>query len=114
MTARHKAIDNGTVNLSLRYGTPALADGPSLAYRARPRPVDGPEGPCEFGSVGHGPDASRVARVLAEQISAWDDAGRPSPRLTVLPAGTPDADLPAGFLLDKRHARLVISRPSAR
>ena len=113
MTARQEAIDDGTVNLSLWYGTPALADGPNLAYRARPRPIDGPERRCEFGSVGHGPDAARVARVLAEQISTWDDAGRPSPRLTVLPAGTPDADLPAGFLLDKRHTRLVISWPTA-
>ena len=114
MTARQEVIDDGTVNLSWRYGTPALADGPNLAYRARPRPVDGPEGPHELGAAGHGPDAARVTRVLAEQISAWDGAGRPSPRLTVLPAGTPDADLPAGFLLDKRHARLVISWPAAR
>jgi protein-L-isoaspartate(D-aspartate) O-methyltransferase len=114
MTARQEVIDDGTVNLSWRYGTPALADGPNLAYRARPRPVDGPEGPHEFGAAGHGPDAVRVARVLAEQISAWAGAGRPSPRLTVLPAGTPDADLPAGFVLDKRHARLVISWPTAR
>jgi protein-L-isoaspartate(D-aspartate) O-methyltransferase len=114
MTARQRTIDDGTVKLSWRYGTPALADGPNLAYRARPRPVDGPEGPCEFGAVGHGPDAARVARVMAEQISAWDDAGRPWPRLTVLPSGTPDADLPAGFSLDKRHARLVISWPTAK
>jgi protein-L-isoaspartate(D-aspartate) O-methyltransferase len=114
MTARQEVIDDGTVNLSWRYGTPALADGPNLAYRARPRPVDGPKGPHELGAAGHGPDAARVARVLAEQISAWDGAGRPSPRLTVLPAGTPDADLPAGFVLDKRHARLVISWPTAR
>jgi protein-L-isoaspartate(D-aspartate) O-methyltransferase len=113
MTARQEAIDDGTVNPSWRYGTPALADGPNLAYRAGPRPVDRPEGPSEFGAVGHGPDAARAARVIAEQISAWDDAGRPSPRLTVLPAGTLDADLPAGFLLDKRHTRLVISWPTA-
>jgi protein-L-isoaspartate(D-aspartate) O-methyltransferase len=114
MTARQEAIDDGTVSLSWRYGTPSLADGPNLAYRARPRPVDGPEGLHEFGAVGHGPDAGRAARVLAEQISAWAGAGRPSPRLTVLPAGTLDADLPAGFVLDKRHSRLVISCPTAR
>ena len=46
---------------------------------------------------------------MAEHISAWDKSGRPSPHLTVLPAGTPDADLPAGHVLDKRHTRLVIS-----
>jgi protein-L-isoaspartate(D-aspartate) O-methyltransferase len=114
MTARQEAIDDGTVNPSWRYGTPALADGPNLAYRARPRAVGGAEGLHEYGAVAHGPDAARVARLLAEAISAWDGAGRPSPRLTVQPAGAPDADLPAGFVLDKRHARLVISWPSAR
>jgi protein-L-isoaspartate(D-aspartate) O-methyltransferase len=114
LTARQEAIDDGTLNLSWRYGTPALADGLNLAYRARPRPIDWPGGPHELGSVGHGPGAARAAKALADEISAWDAAGRPSPRLTVLPAETPDLDLPAGFVLDKRHSRLVISWPTAR
>ena len=46
---------------------------------------------------------------MAEHISAWDKAGRPSPHLTVLPAGTLDADLPVGCIVNKRHTRLVIS-----
>ena len=109
MTARQEAIDDGTVALSWQHGTPALADGPSLGYRARPRPLEGQEGRHEFGVFAHGPDAAAVARTMAEHITAWDEAGRPSPHLTVLPAGTPDADLPAGYALDKRHTRLVIS-----
>ena len=114
ITARQKAIDDGTVALSWPHGTPALADGPNLAYRAKPRPVDGPDRLHEFGVVAHGPDAAAVARTMAEHISAWDQAGRPSPHLTVLPAGTPDEDLPAGYVLNKRHTRLVISWHAAR
>jgi protein-L-isoaspartate(D-aspartate) O-methyltransferase len=109
MTARQKAIDEGTVSLSWPHGTPALADGPNLAYRAKPRPLEGPEHLHEFGVVAHGPDATGVAHAMAEHIKAWEEAGRPSPRLTVLPAGTSDADLPAGHVLDKRHTRLVIT-----
>jgi protein-L-isoaspartate(D-aspartate) O-methyltransferase len=109
MTARQKAIDDGTVALSWQHGTPALADGPNLAYRAKPRPRGGPEHLHEFGVVAHGPDAANVARTMADHISAWDEAGRPSPHLTVLPAGTSDPNLPAGHVLDKRHTRLVIS-----
>jgi protein-L-isoaspartate(D-aspartate) O-methyltransferase len=109
ITARQQAIDDGTVSLSWPHGTPALAEGPNLAYRAKPRPLDGPEHLHEFGVVAHGPDAANVARTMAEHISAWDKAGRPSPHLTARPAGTPDPDLPPGHVLNKRHTRLVIS-----
>jgi protein-L-isoaspartate(D-aspartate) O-methyltransferase len=113
MRARQKAIDDGTVSLSWSHGTPALADGPNLAYRAKPRPLEGPEHLHELGVVAHGPDATGVARTMAEHIKAWQEAGCPSPHLTVLPAGTSDADLPAGHVLDKRHTRLVITWQAA-
>jgi protein-L-isoaspartate(D-aspartate) O-methyltransferase len=109
ITARQQAIDDGTVSLSWPHGTPALADGPTLAYRAKPRPVDGEDHLHEFGVVAHGPNAAAVAQSMAGHITAWDKAGRPSPRLAVLPTGTPDPDLPSGRVLDKRHTRLVIS-----
>jgi protein-L-isoaspartate(D-aspartate) O-methyltransferase len=118
MTARQEAIDNGTVDLSWQHGTPALADGPTLAYRAKPRPVEGPGNLHELGVFAHGANAAAhganaaavaVAQTMADHISAWDKEGRPSPRLTVLPASTPDADLPPGYVLNKRHTRLVIS-----
>ena len=56
--------------------------------------------------------AQAIGALLAQQvavIAAWDEAGRPSPHLTVLPAATPDEDLPVGCVLNKRHTRLVIS-----
>ncbi|MGW4412141.1 hypothetical protein ACWEJ6_49650 [Nonomuraea sp. NPDC004702] len=112
ITASQTALDDGIVALPWRYGTPAYADRANLAYRAKPRPIDG--GLFEFGAVGHGPQAEQAARRLADQIAAWDSAGRPHPRLSVHPAGTPDADLPDGHVLDKKHTRLVISWLPAR
>jgi protein-L-isoaspartate(D-aspartate) O-methyltransferase len=114
ITAQQEAIDNGIVGLSWRYGTPAFVDGQDIAYRAEPRQVDEDQGVYEFGAYAHGPGADQTAELLTEQIRGWDRAGRPSPRLSVHPAGTPDADLPDGFVLDKRHTRLVISWPAAR
>ncbi|MEV6033545.1 methyltransferase, FxLD system [Nonomuraea sp. NPDC052116] len=112
ITASQKALDDGIVALPWRYGTPAFVDGPNLAYRPKPRPIDGAV--FEFGAFAHGPQAEQSARRLADQIGAWNLAGRPEPRLSVHPAGTPDADLPDGHVLDKEHVRLVISWPTAR
>ncbi|MCW2917011.1 MAG: methyltransferase, FxLD system [Actinomycetia bacterium] len=114
LTAQQEAIDNGIVGLAWRYGTPAFVHGGSVAYRAKPRQVEEDQGVYEFGAYAHGAGADQAAELLAEQIRAWDRAGRPSPRLSVHPAGTPGADLPSGFVLDKRHTRLVISWPTAR
>jgi len=61
ITARQEAIDDGTVSLPWQFGTPALADGPNLAYRAKPRPAGEAGDLREFGVIGHGPDASRAA-----------------------------------------------------
>ncbi|GAA1001497.1 hypothetical protein GCM10009555_106250 [Acrocarpospora macrocephala] len=112
LTAQQEAIDNGVVELTWRYGTPAFVDGENVAYRAKSRQVGA--GVHEFGAYAHGPSADMAAELMAEQIRAWDRAGRPSPRLSVHQTGTPDADLPGGFVLDKRHTRLVISWPMAR
>ncbi|MDX6741443.1 methyltransferase, FxLD system [Actinocorallia sp. A-T 12471] len=112
VTCSQEAIDQGVVALPWQCGTPAFVDGPTLAYRPKPRQLD--DGRYEFGAFAHGSDAHAAARLLAEQIAAWDRAGRPEPRLSVYPLGTPDVDLPDGFVLTKRHSRLVISWPSAR
>jgi protein-L-isoaspartate(D-aspartate) O-methyltransferase len=68
----------------------------------------------EFGAFAHGPQAEQAARLLAEEIRAWDRVGRPAPLLSVHPAGTPDIDLPDGLRLEKTHSRLVISWPTIR
>lgn len=112
ITASQQTLDDGVVVLPWQYGTPAFVDGPDLAYRPKPRPLDGDV--FEFGAFAHGPQAERTARRLADEIAAWDSAGRPSPRLSVHPTGTPDAELPDGHVLDKKHTRLVISWPPAR
>jgi protein-L-isoaspartate(D-aspartate) O-methyltransferase len=114
LTAQQEALDSGVVDIAWRYGTPALVDGATIAYRAKPRKVGENPSVYEFGAYGHGPDAEQAAGLITEQIKAWDRAGRPKPLLSVHPAGTPDADLPGGFVLHKRHTRLVFSWPTAR
>ncbi|MEO5873731.1 MAG: methyltransferase, FxLD system [Streptosporangiaceae bacterium] len=114
MTAHQEALDSGIVDLPWRFGTPAFVDGATIAYRVKPRQIGEDPSLYEFGAYAHGPDADRAAERLAEQIRAWDRAGRPVPQLSVYPAGTPDAALPDGLVLNKRHRCLVISWPTAR
>jgi protein-L-isoaspartate(D-aspartate) O-methyltransferase len=111
LTARQDAVDIGLVSPSWLMATPALADGNSVAYRAKLRPADAGQTRYEFGAYAHGPAAARAAGRLAEQIQIWDRDHRygPGPRLTVHPAGTPDAGLPDGRVADKRHTRMVLS-----
>jgi protein-L-isoaspartate(D-aspartate) O-methyltransferase len=111
LTARQEAMDRGVVAPSWRLGTPALVNGDSIAYRAKLRPVDEAGTIFEFGAYGHGPDATELAERLAEQICIWDRDYRhgPGPQLTVLPAGTRNEEIPEGFVLDKRHTKIVIS-----
>jgi protein-L-isoaspartate(D-aspartate) O-methyltransferase len=112
LTASQAAIDQRLVAPYGRFGTPALAGGGSLAYRAG-RPVDEEGTIFEAGAYGHGPRAAELAECMAAQIRIWDRDHRPGPGpvLTVHPAGTPDGDLPAGYVLNKRHTTLVLSWP---
>jgi protein-L-isoaspartate(D-aspartate) O-methyltransferase len=113
LTARQEAVDRRLVSPSWYLITPALLDGTSLGYCAKLRPVNPEQSVSEFGAYAHGPNADKVADRLVEQIRIWDRDHRhgPGPRLTVYPAGTTTTDLPAGFVLDKRHTRIVISWP---
>lgn len=118
LSARQDAVDRGLVSPSWNLGTPALASGGTIAYRARPRPANGtgPESATfELGAYAHGPAAQEAADRLAEQIQAWDRAHRhgPPPQLTVCPASTPDDALPSGLVLNKKHTRMVISWPAS-
>ena len=111
MIAQTSAIDSGLVNPSWQYGTPASVQGATLAYRGRFRKV----GDAEFEYVvhAHGPDGVRAAEEMAEQIREWDRAGQPAPTLHVLPANTPDTDLPEGLVLNKQHSRVVFAWSAA-
>jgi protein-L-isoaspartate(D-aspartate) O-methyltransferase len=92
--------------------TPTLVDGASFAYHTF-RAVDPATDSYEFGAYAHGPDATMLAEQMAEQIRVWDREHRhgPAAQIAVYPAGTPDEQLPAGRVIDKRHTRVTISWP---
>lgn len=113
LAATKAAFDKGIVDASWRTASPAIVDGDSFAYRMRPRPVDEDHTTFEFGVRGHGPNGAEVAERYAEQIRTWSklQRGGPGALFTVHPAGTPDTDLPDGFVIDKPHTRVAISWP---
>jgi protein-L-isoaspartate(D-aspartate) O-methyltransferase len=114
LKASQDAVDRGLANPAVTGGTPALADGGSLAYLAKPRPVNDEGTEFEFGAYGHGPRGAELAARLADHLRAWDREHRhgPGPVLTVHPAGTPAGDLPPGHVIRKRHTTMVLSWPA--
>ncbi len=55
--------------------------------------------------------ADRIADELAAHVVAWDEAGRPGSeglRIDAYPAGS---EATGEYVIDKRHVRLVLSRP---
>jgi protein-L-isoaspartate(D-aspartate) O-methyltransferase len=113
LSAKQEAVDRGLASPYWHLGTPALVNGDSLAYCTKLRPVNPDATVKEFGVYAHGPDAGKIADRLAEQIQLWDRDHRHGlgPRLTVHPADTPEAELPSGLVIDRRHTRIVISWP---
>ncbi|MFF0255956.1 methyltransferase, FxLD system [Micromonospora zamorensis] len=109
LTAQDAAISSGVVAPSWRFGTPAVLHEGTLAYRSELR-WSGDA--FDLGVYAHGPDtsaAAAAARRMVEHMRAWVSAGCPAPALHVLPAQTPDGDLPAGTAVDKRHSRIVLA-----
>ncbi|MFF3271710.1 methyltransferase, FxLD system [Streptomyces chrestomyceticus] len=91
-------------------GVPTLVDGASFAYRTVRR-TDAPDR-FELGAVGHGPLGQKVADRLAAEIQVWDrDHRGDRAQVEVYPAGTPDAQLPAGRVIDRPQSRVVITWP---
>ena len=106
MTAQQEAIDAGVVAPAWRFGTPAALHEGTLCYRSA---LAWNNAMFDLGARAHGPAAAAAAGRMAGQMRGWCDAGCPVPVLHVAPAGTPDGDLPAGTVLDKRHRRLVLT-----
>jgi protein-L-isoaspartate(D-aspartate) O-methyltransferase len=106
LSAQEGAVESGTVAPSWRFGTPAILDEGSFAYRSALRWTDAK---FDLGAYAHGSAAQAAADRMVLHMRAWLDAGQPPPALYVLPAMTPDGDLPAGTVLDKRHSRLVLT-----
>ncbi|OEJ21091.1 methyltransferase, FxLD system [Streptomyces subrutilus] len=101
-------LDTGLVAPQNKRANITLLDGDSLAYLAIRRTADG----AEFGVHGYGPNAEAVADTLVEELRKWDrDHRQDEPVIYAYPASTPEADLPAGRVITKRHRRIVISWP---
>ncbi|MBX6389651.1 MAG: methyltransferase, FxLD system [Frankia sp.] len=107
LSAQATAVSSGIVAPGWRFGTPAtLDDDATFAYRSALRWTDRR---FDLGAYAHGPAAAAAATRMVEHMRVWVDAGKPTPRLHVCPAHTPDGDLPNGAVLDKRHSRLVLT-----
>ncbi|MFJ9523120.1 methyltransferase, FxLD system [Kitasatospora sp. NPDC101801] len=105
-------LDTKTVTPANKMACPAVVDGASLAYLSLRKVAEEPAR-YELGAAGHGPEAGRLTEVIAEQVKTWDTTHRygADPVFTVQPAGTPDAELPSGYFIDKRNTRITISWP---
>jgi protein-L-isoaspartate(D-aspartate) O-methyltransferase len=105
-------LDTGLVSPITRRSTDAVVEGGSFAYLAARRHD---ESRAEFGVHAFGLGAAALAEAMAHQVRLWDRLHRrgPGPRIAAYPASTPDGQLPAGRVIDKRHVRIVISWPSA-
>ncbi|WP_329096736.1 methyltransferase, FxLD system [Streptomyces sp. NBC_01439] len=106
----------GPVRLPKRSGAETIILGRSLAcLMTERREHDEADGAStwEFGVQGFGPDGKAAADTLAAAVQTWDRdlRGRATPRLTVVPAGTPDSALPAGDIVEKKDSRIVVSWP---
>jgi protein-L-isoaspartate(D-aspartate) O-methyltransferase len=106
LTAQQEAVDAGIVAPAWRFGTPAVLRDDTFSYRSALRWTDSL---FDLGACAHGPAAAATAGRMVEHMRAWVDAGCPAPVLHVVPAETPDGDLPAGTVLDKRHSRAVLT-----
>lgn len=99
-------------NPSSPLGTPTLIEGRSFAYHTFRR-IGAASDTWEFGACAHGPDASHLATRMTDQIRAWEQHRDSAAQITAYPSGTPDSQLPPGRVLDRRHARIIISWPQA-
>ncbi|GAA1748778.1 methyltransferase, FxLD system [Streptomonospora arabica] len=109
-------LDTGLVapaNRSFAMAAVDTATGDTFGYVTTRRNVDGAT--AEFGVHALGPRRSHLAAELVDLVHAWNtqQRGGPGPRIEVVPADTPDADLPGPQVIDKRHSRVVLTWPPA-
>jgi protein-L-isoaspartate(D-aspartate) O-methyltransferase len=104
--------DTGITAFARGDNAPALLGDGCLAYLTYVWVQDGEtpsERRAEFVVHAFGEHSPALAEQLAAAVRLWDQyvRGHGYPQLTVHPATTPDGDLPAGHVLDKRLSRLV-------
>lgn len=113
MSATRKAKESGLVRTWSPAGVSAIVhNGTSLAYLVM-RPVTPEKQQWEFGAVGQGPDAQEAADLLTAAMRIWDREHRGhSPEIRAYRAGTLDAELAPGRVVDRRNFRFTISWPA--
>ena len=107
------AVDSQMVSNWARWGAPTRFSPTGFAYRVSRRVPDTDR--YEIGARAHGPDGAALADQLVEFVRVWDRRHRLAGsrgRITVVPADTPDPDLPAGCVMDRRHTRVIVSWPT--
>ena len=111
LKATKAPIEEGLVGRSATLPVPTAVREGSFAYRTK-RPIEGTDD-FETGVYANGPDADALAEEYVELIRTWDHQhrGGSGARIEVYPIGTPEAELPPGRVVDKRHTRVVISWP---
>ncbi|MFI0219967.1 AAA family ATPase [Streptomyces lydicus] len=103
------------VRLPKRSGAESVVLGRSLTcLMTKRREHDEATGTStwEFGVQSFGADGKSAADTLASAARTWELRDRATPRLTVLPAGTPDSALPAGDVVEKTDCRIVVACPA--
>jgi protein-L-isoaspartate(D-aspartate) O-methyltransferase len=111
LTANPRARERGLIASVSPLGVATLASDDSFAYRTV-RATSEERTLFEFGACGHGPNADDLADRLVDQIRVWDwDHRRDQARIQAHPLDTPDDQLPAGRVIDKRHRRITIFWP---
>lgn len=107
--AQKTAVERGVVAHAWPLGVPAVVGEDSIAYLGL-RGLTPDRSTCEFGVYGHGPNADTLIDRAIQLIQSWDGTSMEA-QFTAYPADTPDDQLPAGLVLDKRHTRVVLSWP---
>ncbi|WP_034090744.1 methyltransferase, FxLD system [Streptacidiphilus albus] len=100
-----------TMGWTVGLGDAATWDQDSIAYVAlHPRPDL--ERTYELVAWGHGPNGRTLAEALADEVRLWDRDLRtgPEPVIRAYRAGTPDGNLAAGRVVNRRNTRMVLSR----
>ncbi|MFF2144634.1 methyltransferase, FxLD system [Kitasatospora sp. NPDC058190] len=104
--------DTGITAFTRSDNAPALLGDGCLAYLTYTWVRDSAtaaERRAEFVVHAFGEQGPALAEQLADAVRLWDRhvRGHGYPQLTVHPVTTPDCDLPAGHVLEKRFSRLV-------
>ncbi|MGM1058958.1 methyltransferase, FxLD system [Saccharothrix sp. Mg75] len=113
LQALKPAVEAKLVSRWALWGAPTRYNDTSFAYRLARRVPDTDR--AEFGVFAHGPDAHELADQFVADIRAWDREHRRSgyrARITVFPAATSDEAVPTGFVMNRRHTRVVVTWPT--